>query len=912
MGIQTQICGLILLLTVMVLKVLQPQVQVRTRHMYTALLASGIICLYLDAYSLLVLMNAAGEYGFYVRAVCKLYLISLDVMCCLSFLYLSTDLTTHKKLICIVRRGCCVWGSLMGVAICFLPIYVNDETEQIFTYGSSVYATYLVAATTLIGNFVVMLSHRKDMERRKWLAGMMWVIIWIIATVIQLTHADILLIGFAAAVGITIVFIQLETPDYQKLNETMRQLEISRKEASEANEAKSSFLAQMSHEIRTPINAVLGMNEMILRESKEDNILEYAANAYNSGKALLSLVNDVLDISKIEAGKLEIVEAEYGLHSLVNDCYRMVEDRARKKNLQFNYSVEESMPSRLIGDMFHVRQVVVNFLTNAVKYTEEGSVELAFSGKPLEEGYLLQVSVKDTGIGLTPESMEKLFTSFQRFDLKRNQSVEGTGLGLSICKQLSELMGGTVYVESEYGKGSIFSCEVPQKIASDVPVGRVVIDCSAEHRNLQSGKKFTAPGVRLLVVDDIEMNLLVFSGLLKEHRFQVDKADSGRKCLDLIQKHKYDVIFMDHMMPDMDGMETFARMCHMEHQNQDTPVIMLTANAVSGEKEKYLSAGFSGYLTKPIQSEKLEEILLKYLPEDRIIWEDEVPSSSTDLKKGFGSLEGATEGAKGALEGSAQSAGEECALFDRKLGLRYAGGNEEIYNQILVSYVKNGFKKISQIGELYEQEAWKNYVTEVHALKSTSLSIGAKRLSEAAAELEKAGKTGNYALIKEKNNNLLVLYREVLEVCEKETGCPDGRNGNITGLAKENVSAGEAVMGVGEESAKVSVHEAVKRTGEESVKVTVGETGKEIVEGTDKKILEEIDIEVLKGYAERLKRAARSFDDGEIMSLCDELAGYSYQGKELGALFSGVREAADDFESEQAGEEAERIFEDLL
>lgn len=254
-------------MTILFLKVLQPQVQIRTHRMYTALLASGIFCLYMDAYSLLVLMNAGGEYGLYVRVVCKLYLVALDAMCCLSFLYLSTDLTLHNRLLRFVRGGFCVWGSVMGVVICLLPIYVNDTTEQIFTYGASVYATYLVAASTLLANLVMMLSYRKDMERRKWLAGMMWVLIWIIATVIQLTHADLLLIGYAAAVGITIVFIQLETPDYQKLNETLRQLEISRKEASEASKAKSSFLAQMSHEIRTPINAVLGMNEMILREN---------------------------------------------------------------------------------------------------------------------------------------------------------------------------------------------------------------------------------------------------------------------------------------------------------------------------------------------------------------------------------------------------------------------------------------------------------------------------------------------------------------------------------------------------------------------------------------------------------------------------------------------------------------------
>ena len=833
-------------MTILFLKVLQPQVQIRTHRMYTALLASGIFCLYMDAYSLLVLMNAGGEYGLYVRVVCKLYLVALDAMCCLSFLYLSTDLTLHNRLLRFVRGGFCVWGSVMGVVICLLPIYVNDTTEQIFTYGASVYATYLVAASTLLANLVMMLSYRKDMERRKWLAGMMWVLIWIIATVIQLTHADLLLIGYAAAVGITIVFIQLETPDYQKLNETLRQLEISRKEASEASKAKSSFLAQMSHEIRTPINAVLGMNEMILRESKEENILEYASNAYNSGKALLSLINDVLDISKIEAGKLEIVEAEYGLSSLVNDCYRMVEDRAKKKNLQLTYSVEESMPSRLIGDMFHIRQVVVNFLTNAVKYTEKGSVELAFSGKMLEGDYLLKVSVRDTGIGLSRESMDKLFTSFQRFDLQRNQSVEGTGLGLSICKQLSELMGGTVYAESEYGKGSMFCCEIPQKIGSEVPVGKVELISSAERNMLFSYKKYIAPEARVLVVDDIEMNLLVFASLLKEHRLQIDKADSGKRCLELIREKQYDVIFMDHMMPGMDGMETLERMSQMEHKNQTTPVIMLTANAISGEKEKYLKAGFDGYLTKPIKSEKLEEMLLKYLPEDKVIREETgVDSAADEVAEGKTTVRELSEGS---------------SLIDRKLGLKYTG--KDVYEEILGSYVKVGHKKLPLIRELCRRETWKDYVTEVHALKSTSLSIGAEGLSEAAAELEKAGKAGEYELIREKNEDLLMLYGEVLAACEGMLYRP-----------------------------------ADKREAMETIPPV-----------SDRKVLSE---ELLTNYALRMEKAVRSFDNDEIVVICNELAGYSYRGVDLGERFAAVREAAEDFECEKAGETAKQIFEEL-
>ena len=389
------------------------------------------------------------------------------------------------------------------------------------------------------------------------------------------------------------------------------------KEAAErANAAKSEFLSNMSHEIRTPINAVLGMTEMILRESREPKILEYASAIDSSGNALLSTINDVLDISKIESGKMEILETQYDLYSLVNDCYHLVVDRARKKGLELQVSCQENLPAKLLGDMVHIRQIIVNFLTNSVKYTQEGRIDLLISGTVREEGLCeMKLEVRDTGMGMTKESMEKLFQKFQRFDMKRNQTVEGTGLGLAISRQLAELLGGSIEVSSEYGKGSSFCLKLLQKVVDPNPVGKISFGFRQEAMlEKQKEQHFEAPGKKLLVVDDVEMNLKVFGFLLKNSQMEIDQVLGGKQCLEKVCEKKYDIIFMDHMMPEMDGIETLQRMREMEgNLSAGAPVIMLTANATAGVKEEYIAQGFTDYLSKPVRGAQLEEMLRKYV-----------------------------------------------------------------------------------------------------------------------------------------------------------------------------------------------------------------------------------------------------------------------------------------------------------
>lgn len=387
-----------------------------------------------------------------------------------------------------------------------------------------------------------------------------------------------------------------------------------------ANEAKSVFLANMSHEIRTPINAILGMNEMILRENENQQIAEYADSIQSAGNLLLSLINDVLDISKVESGKLDIVETPYEISSLLHDSCSMIGERASKKGLEFRIACDFNLPGRLLGDEFRIRQIVTNLLSNAVKYTEKGSVTFSVEGRQKEEDFFLVITVEDTGMGIREEDMKDLFSQFTRFHLEKNRHIEGTGLGLAITKQLLDLMHGEISVESTYGEGSVFTVTIPQKIVDAAPVGDFLKhyrDVTRDNRAYQ--QRFEAKNAKILVVDDVAVNLKVIENLLKKTKVQVDTAESGAACIEMASKKQYDIIFMDHMMPEMDGVETYKRMKEQKDSpNAATPVIMLTANAISGVKEEYLKDGFVDYLSKPVRGDKLERMILQYLPEEKI------------------------------------------------------------------------------------------------------------------------------------------------------------------------------------------------------------------------------------------------------------------------------------------------------
>ena len=549
------------------------------------------------------------------------------------------------------------------------------------------------------------------------------------------------------------------------------QLTEAKAAAEHANTAKSEFLASMSHEIRTPINAVLGMNEMILRESlqardqtpKEQtdlrnyltNISNYAGNIDSAGKNLLAIINDILDFSKIESGKMEITEADYKFSSVLNDISNVISFRAKDKGLDFKIEMDKDLPDGLFGDELRIRQIMTNLLGNAVKYTKQGGVTLYIGKDPndvLREGQTIHliISVKDTGIGIRPEDIDKLFQKFERVDLQQNSTVEGSGLGLAITKNLLDLMHGSIKVESVYGEGSTFTVVLPQRIISVEAVGdfKMKFEKSVQEAE-QYHESFRAPDVHILIVDDTRMNLMVATGLLKKTEMEIDTAGSGLEAIELAKTIHYDLILMDQRMPGLDGTETMKRIKALENSaNKDTPFICLTADAVSGARTHYISEGFIDYLTKPIDSKALERTLIKYLPKEKIhlVSKDEIEH----------------EKAENALQEEDEYAALRKANINPETGLRFCQNDKDLYHSILLDYAQTANEKMHNIEQHYAKEDWKNYGICVHALKSTSKTIGAMDLSECALRLETAANENNVVAIRAEHDQMLTLYKQVV------------------------------------------------------------------------------------------------------------------------------------------------------
>lgn len=536
----------------------------------------------------------------------------------------------------------------------------------------------------------------------------------------------------------------LITEQNHRLLDALRKEKRSQQEAETANMAKSSFLANMSHEIRTPINAILGMNEMILREEKDPAIRGYAGNIQASGNSLLSIVSDVLDISKIESGKLEIIPVDYEVNSLISDCCNMAAGRAKAKELELLVECADNVPMKLCGDETHIRQIIMNLLTNAVKYTEKGTVKLIVSGSFNDGGFVLKVDVSDTGIGIAEENLPQLFTQFQRFDLQRNRNIEGTGLGLSIVKRLCDLMSGTITARSVLGSGSTFTVELPQKVVDSTPCGGVNLNYSAgaEHEYHHS---FEAPEAKILAVDDLPVNLLVIANLLKETRIKIDTAGSGRECMDKCSQQKYDLILMDHMMPEMDGVLTFEKL-HGDKSspNFETPVIMLTANALAGMREQYMDVGFADYVSKPVRGAKLEEAIRRNLPESLIKpASPEIPAEAVSTEpSGFADICGAVP------------------ELNVNAALQYCCGSAELLNDLLHDFTENDH--FSDLKAAFEEKRWEDYRRHAHSLKSTSLMIGLTGLSERARASELALKGGCTEFAELNHDSLIEEYSALL------------------------------------------------------------------------------------------------------------------------------------------------------
>ena len=609
-------------------------------------------------------------------------------------------------------------------------VYFRENHEGYFMFLSDVYGydTYLVGIVP-------------DDVMSKGLSSLVTLIIWVFALLMLL-----MVIGIAYLIN---------AEERAKESDELRMAKLV---AENASRQKSTFLANMSHEIRTPINAIMGMNEMVLRECENDNIRIYSENIQSASRLLLSLVNDVLDFSKIESGKMEIVCDNYYLDVMIHDVVNLIRGKAEQKNLEFYVEVQKEIPNQLFGDELRNRQIIGNLLNNAVKYTQEGSVSLkiTYDTSEPEDGEQnrieLLIQVSDTGIGIRQEDMGKLFGNFERLDLEKNRNIEGTGLGLAITKKLAEAMGGSVEVTSEYGRGSTFSVRLPQKVVDSTPIGEFEMEAVAE-TDTQGVymEKFHAPEARILVVDDNNMNLMVVKGLLKKTKVQIVTCNNGRECLERMQKEHFHIILLDHMMPGMDGMEVIKRTRTLENNRcTSTPIIALTANALKGMKEMYLEAGFTDYLSKPVDGEKLEQMVRKYLPEELVHTPEEEVQACSGTSTSNPIVETATEE-------------NDTPLIDQNTAMVYCGNDEELYREILDCYCLEKEENQEKMKKCLEDNNLADYRILIHALKSTSLNIGCKSLYNMALELEKACKNNDLDYVKENHAACMELYDRVVE-----------------------------------------------------------------------------------------------------------------------------------------------------
>lgn len=733
---------------------------------------------------------------FYGNQTLYSILVFLGLMCIPLWLILYYANGTFKA---YKRR----WNIILG--ICYINIFfqfllqllhIFDFMEMVFVSHALLALSFLVVAKSYIDIL------RQKNSREIWIELIAFMIVSIggvldvarmyvigvgdmgkysrigntaFSLILLYMHFKRLMIGYSESVAENARLLQHEMKYIEKKNKQLEQAyalaETAKQDALSADAAKGKFLAHMSHEIRTPINAVLGMNTMILRETTDMQIKEYALDIQSAGQSLLALINDILDFSKIESGKLEIINVEYDMSSMIHDISNMISSKVKDKNLEFRIEIDEQLPAKLFGDDVRVRQILVNLLNNAVKYTHTGSVTLRIDGIQNDGKVLLNCSVEDTGIGIKEEDISKLFMEFERIEEKRNRNIEGTGLGINITMQLLNLMGSTLQVESEYGKGSRFFFTLEQKVVDSTPVGNLTERLSQQAADYSYMEVFTAPDAQILVVDDNAMNLKVFINLLKATKVQIDVAGGGHECLEFVCKKRYDLIFLDHMMPDLDGVETLHQMKKLDNfMNQGTPVIALTANAITGAKEMYLEEGFDAFLSKPINPEKLEQLILLLLPRELlnfdVVEQDAGEKQSVSMQK----VSDAGEDKLPVIDG-----------IDWSYGLLHLR-DEELLMETVTDFYKALMPEADTLEGFYEGLRGENtldmlgqYRIKVHAMKSSANMIGAIVLGGMAKMLEEAAKSADFELIETLTPVFLNewrSYKEKLRVCVPDSSSP--------------------------------------------------------------------------------------------------------------------------------------------
>ena len=593
------IISFIYLILVMIIYFSKKKINTSENKVYSILLTVTLLGVVIDFSS--VYMAFSGLHNGFFDFVNRLYLVYL-----LTWISL---LTSYSFIISLSKKAAKKGTSFikiiyvpMAIFLLFYPLAYTVEGNEFFTHGLSANAMYGLSTIYVIVMIICLLSNIKNLKQKKYVPIIFYIFIGTFITLIQLFNPSILIITAMEAFVTILMYFTIENPDLKMIEE----LNIARDQADKANNAKSEFLSNMSHEIRTPLNAIVGFSQALEEENLPDEAKDEVKDIIMASQSLLEIVNGILDISKIEANKLEIVNAEYDFNKVLEELVALTRARMGDKPLQFKTSFDPTIPTVLYGDHTRIKQIILNLLTNAVKYTKEGYINFKVDSVIKEDVCRLIISVEDSGIGIKEENINKLFSKFERFDLEKNITIEGTGLGLAITKKLVDLMNGKIVVQSTYGEGSRFTVAIDQKI---VKTPTITIKDQNEQKEV---KAFDVSGKRILVVDDNKLNLKVAARLLKEYNVEIETIDSGFECIEKIKAGQtYDLILMDDMMPKMTGTETIVKLKQIEGYN--IPTIALTANAISGMKEKYMKAGFDGYLSKPIDKLELNRIINDFL-----------------------------------------------------------------------------------------------------------------------------------------------------------------------------------------------------------------------------------------------------------------------------------------------------------
>ena len=661
----------------------------------------------------------------------RIFFLTMLLLFYLLFCYIALMIEDETGRMTPIPVWCSRVVMISFAGVLFLPVHYMETSKGNYSYGPAVYAIYVSVAVNVFMSVRLLKRNWKQIHEKKRSALILAITIFVLVSAYQVIRPIALISGMGIMLINLSLYLTMEDPDIFLI----KQIEEEKKKADEANQAKSIFLSNMSHEIRTPMNAIVGMTEILLRTDLTVEQKDYLINIKRSGNALVSIINDILDISKIEAGKMELVEDVYETRHVIDDIYMLIQTRIGDKPIDLIVDVDKNVPAFLYGDEGRLRQIVINLLNNAVKFTERGYVRLAVKSNPAEgDDIKLFISVSDSGQGIRKEDRERLFQAFEQVDKKKNKGKEGTGLGLAISSQLIAMMGGKLEVKSEYGKGSEFYFTIYQKQVSDEQAGRVDND-----ENIMN---FTAPDAEILLVDDNEINRKVAVGLLQPLQMNIDLAEDGRRAIYMMQKKKYDLVFMDHLMPVMNGVEATRELRKSANgYMKNVPIIALSANAMKENLEEFKDAGMNAFVAKPIDMKQICKVLREWLPEEMIIVQEE---DFLTQNRHAAEEEG---------KGLPQIEGIDTAEGIKNIGSRTA------FEKMLGEYYKTIETKAVKIENYLADERIREYTIEVHALKSASRMIGALELSEQFRQLEEWGNSGCAEKLNAETPDVLSVYR---------------------------------------------------------------------------------------------------------------------------------------------------------